>query len=68
MTCLVAAIGLVPAAFSSGIGSQVQKPLAIVVVGGMMLAPLLILLVLPVLIDLFSRHEPVLVAKEGAIS
>jgi len=68
MTCLVAAIGLVPAAFSSGIGSQVQKPLAIVVVGGMMLAPLLILLVLPVLIDLFSRHEPVLVATEGAIS
>lgn len=58
MTCLVAAIGLVPAAFSSGIGSQVQKPLAIVVVGGMVFAPLLILLVLPVLIDIFSRHIP----------
>ena len=58
MTCLVAAIGLVPAAFSSGIGSQVQKPLAIVVVGGMVFAPLLILLVLPVLIDIFSRHAP----------
>ena len=54
MTCIVAAIGLLPAAMSTGIGSQVQKPLALVVVGGMMLAPILILLVLPVLIDLFS--------------
>ncbi|MCI0998425.1 efflux RND transporter permease subunit, partial [Pseudomonas corrugata] len=48
MTCLVAAIGLLPAALSHGIGSQVQKPLALVVVGGMTLAPVLILLVLPV--------------------
>ncbi|WP_404712582.1 efflux RND transporter permease subunit [Sphingomonas sp. MMS24-J13] len=56
MTCLVAAIGLLPAALSTGIGSQVQKPLALVVVGGMALAPLLILLVLPVLIARFSRH------------
>jgi cobalt-zinc-cadmium resistance protein CzcA len=56
MTCLVAAIGLLPAALSNGIGSQVQKPLALVVVGGMSLAPLLILLVLPVLIDRFSRR------------
>jgi len=43
---------------STGIGSQVQKPLALVVVGGILLAPLLILLVLPVLIDLFSRRRP----------
>ncbi|WP_267381189.1 MULTISPECIES: CusA/CzcA family heavy metal efflux RND transporter [unclassified Sphingomonas] len=56
MTCLAAAIGLLPAALSGGIGSQVQKPLALVVVGGMTLAPLLILLVLPTLIDRFSRH------------
>jgi cobalt-zinc-cadmium resistance protein CzcA len=56
MTCLVAAIGLLPAALSHGIGSQVQKPLALVVVGGMTMAPLLILLVLPVLILRFSRH------------
>ena len=56
MTCLVAAIGLLPAAISTGIGSQVQKPLALVVVGGMSLAPLLILLVLPVLIEHFSLH------------
>ncbi len=58
MTCVIAAVGLLPAAISTGIGSQVQKPLAIVVVGGMMLAPMLILVILPVLIDLFSRRVP----------
>ncbi len=57
MTCLAAAIGLLPAAVSSGIGSQVQKPLALVVVGGMSLAPVLIFLVLPTLIAKFSRHR-----------
>ena len=50
MTCTVACVGLIPAAVSTGIGSQVQRPLALVVVGGMLLAPVLILLVLPVLI------------------
>ena len=59
MTCIVACVGLLPAAVSTGIGSQVQKPLALVVVGGMLLAPLLILTVLPVLIFMFSRHEPI---------
>jgi cobalt-zinc-cadmium resistance protein CzcA len=57
MTCIVACVGLLPAALSTGIGSQVQKPLAIVVVGGSLLAPILMLLVLPVLIDLFSRRQ-----------
>ena len=57
MTCIVACVGLIPAAFSTGIGSQVQRPLALVVVGGMLLAPLLILLVLPVLILRFSRRQ-----------
>jgi cobalt-zinc-cadmium resistance protein CzcA len=57
MTCVAACVGLLPAAVSTGIGSQVQKPLAIVVVGGILLAPVLILLVLPVLIDLFSRRR-----------
>jgi cobalt-zinc-cadmium resistance protein CzcA len=58
MTCLVACVGLLPAAVSTGIGAQVQRPLALVVVGGILLAPLLILLVLPVMIDLFSRRQP----------
>ena len=57
MTCVVACIGLVPAALSTGIGSQVQRPLALVVVGGMLLAPLLILIVLPVLILRFSPRQ-----------
>ena len=57
MTCIIAGVGLIPAAISSGIGSQVQKPLALVVVGGMMLAPILILITLPVLISLFSRRK-----------
>ncbi|WP_338698480.1 CusA/CzcA family heavy metal efflux RND transporter [Bradyrhizobium sp. 26S5] len=56
MTCVVAGVGLLPAAVSEGIGSQVQKPLAIVVVTGMMLAPLVILITLPVLISYFSRR------------
>ena len=54
MTCVIAGVGLLPAALSTGIGSQVQKPLAVVVVGGMMLAPAVILVTLPVLILLFS--------------
>ena len=57
MTCIIAGVGLFPAALSSGIGSQVQKPLAVVVVGGMMLAPILILVILPVLILMFSRRS-----------
>jgi cobalt-zinc-cadmium resistance protein CzcA len=56
MTCAVAGIGLLPAALSGGIGSQVQKPLAVVVVTGMALAPLVILITLPVLISIFSRR------------
>ncbi|HLJ63246.1 MAG TPA: efflux RND transporter permease subunit, partial [Stellaceae bacterium] len=55
MTCVAACVGLVPAALSTGIGSQVQKPLALVVVGGILLAPVLILIVLPVLIDAVRR-------------
>ncbi len=56
MTCIVACVGLLPAAVSTGIGSQVQRPLALVVVGGITLAPILILIVLPVLIDVCSRR------------
>jgi cobalt-zinc-cadmium resistance protein CzcA len=56
MTCFAACVGLLPAALSTGIGSQVQRPLALVVVGGILLAPVLTLLVLPVLIELFSKR------------
>lgn len=57
MTCIVAGVGLLPAAVSTGIGSQVQKPLAVVVVTGMALAPFVILITLPVLILIFSRRR-----------
>jgi cobalt-zinc-cadmium resistance protein CzcA len=57
MTCVAACVGLLPAAVSTGIGSQVQKPLALVVVGGIIVAPLLILVVLPVLIEVFTARE-----------
>jgi cobalt-zinc-cadmium resistance protein CzcA len=56
ITCIAACVGLLPAAVSTGIGSQVQRPLALVVVGGSLLAPLLILIVLPVLLFMFSRR------------
>jgi heavy metal efflux system protein len=49
MTALMAAIGLVPAAISTGIGSETQKPLAIVVIGGLVTATILTLLILPVI-------------------
>ena len=49
MTGLSACIGLVPAAISTGIGAQVQQPLACVVVGGMLLSPICSLLVIPTL-------------------
>ncbi len=57
MTCVIAGVGLLPAAISTGIGSQVQKPLAIVVVSGMTLAPILILLVLPALMAFLPRRR-----------
>ncbi len=49
MTALSACIGLLPAALSTGIGSQVQRPLAIVVVGGMFIGPIMLLIVVPAL-------------------
>ncbi len=57
MATLAAAIGLLPAAVATGIGSQAQKPLARVVVGGMLTAAVLILLVLPVLYDIVHRRR-----------
>ena len=68
MTCVVAGIGLLPAALSSGIGSQVQKPLAVVVVAGMMLAPIVILVTLPALISMFSRRRQPGPVAQGALA
>jgi cobalt-zinc-cadmium resistance protein CzcA len=49
MTSLSACIGLFPAAISTGIGSQVQRPLATVIVGGMLIGPVMLLIVVPAL-------------------
>ncbi len=53
MTALSAGVGLFPAAISHGIGSQVQRPLATVVVGGMLLGPIMLLVVAPALREAF---------------
>ncbi|MGA2245248.1 MAG: CusA/CzcA family heavy metal efflux RND transporter [Verrucomicrobiota bacterium] len=53
MTSLSACIGLLPAAMSHGIGSQVQRPLATVIVGGMLLGPVMLLIVVPALTMVF---------------
>jgi cobalt-zinc-cadmium resistance protein CzcA len=60
MTALMAMIGLMPAAVSHGIGSETQKPLAIVVIGGLITATILTLLILPVIYSLvfkFMHHR-----------
>ncbi|MEC8849422.1 MAG: CusA/CzcA family heavy metal efflux RND transporter [Pseudomonadota bacterium] len=57
MTALVAALGFVPMAFNTGIGSEVQRPLATVVVGGILSSTLLTLLVLPGLYRLLARRR-----------
>ncbi len=55
MTALLASLGLLPMALSHGIGAETQKPLAVVVIGGLVSATLLTLFVLPVLYVIFSK-------------
>ena len=59
MTALVASLGFVPMALAHGTGAEVQKPLAMVVIGGLISATALTLLVLPALYKVFSRAEGV---------
>jgi len=59
MTALMAAIGLLPAAVSTGIGSETQKPLAIVVIGGLITATVLTLLIFPIIYGFFNRKVKV---------
>ena len=73
MTALMAAIGLMPAAVSHGIGSETQKPLAIVVIGGLVTATILTLLILPCIYALVFRfmHQRAnrkMLKKTGLIS
>ena len=57
MTALVAAMGFLPMMLATGRGAEVQRPLATVVVGGILSSTALTLLVLPVLYRLFSRER-----------
>jgi len=57
MTALMASIGLLPAALSTGIGSESQKPLAIVIIGGLVTATVLTLLVFPIIFWVFNRKK-----------
>lgn len=72
MTALMAAIGLLPAAISTGIGSETQKPLAIVVIGGLITSTILTLLILPIIYSLVhvfmhKRQNMKLLKKMGAV-
>lgn len=73
MTALMAAIGLLPAAISTGIGSETQKPLAIVVIGGLVTSTILTLLILPVIYSkvyhlMHRRANRKLLRKMGIVS
>jgi cobalt-zinc-cadmium resistance protein CzcA len=57
MTMLVASLGFVPMALATGTGAEVQKPLATVVIGGLVTSTLLTLIVLPALYRLFERGD-----------
>lgn len=57
MTALMAMLGLLPAALSSGIGSESQKPLAVAIIGGLITATILTLLVFPIMFWIFYRKS-----------
>ena len=57
MTALVASLGFVPMALATGSGAEVQRPLATVVIGGLVTSTLLTLLVLPTVYGIFSRSS-----------
>ena len=56
ITALVASFGFIPMAISTGAGAEVQKPLATVVIGGLISSTILTLIVLPVLYGIFNKH------------
>lgn len=64
MTALVAALGFVPMALNTGIGAEVQRPLATVVIGGIISSTLLTLVVLPTLYHWFEQDAPACAAPE----
>ena len=67
MTALVASLGFVPMAIATGTGAEVQRPLATVVIGGILSSTLLTLLVLPLLYRLVHRNDPSEADAAGAV-
>jgi cobalt-zinc-cadmium resistance protein CzcA len=67
MTALVASLGFLPMALSNGAGAEVQRPLATVVIGGLLIATCLTLFVLPILYIMFEKGIKVTPAKVAAI-
>lgn len=57
MTAMVASLGFLPMAISSGAGAEVQKPLATVVIGGLITSTTLTLIVLPLLYIIFTKSK-----------
>jgi cobalt-zinc-cadmium resistance protein CzcA len=66
MTALVASLGFVPMALATGTGAEVQRPLATVVIGGLISATLLTLVVLPALYARFGGKDVVVPARDAA--
>jgi cobalt-zinc-cadmium resistance protein CzcA len=67
MTAMLAILGLMPAAMSSGVGSETQRPFAVVIIGGLVTAVPVTLFVLPVLYSFLVRKVPALTSDEDAL-
>src|ERR1035437_3310561 len=68
MTAMMAICGLLPAAISTGIGSETQKPLAIVIIGGLITATFLVLVILPVIFEIAYRRDHRIVDAPSEVS
>jgi cobalt-zinc-cadmium resistance protein CzcA len=66
MTAMMAGLGLLPAALSHGIGSETQRPFAVVIVGGIVSATVFTLMLLPLLYSLVANEDPVLSGEPEA--
>jgi cobalt-zinc-cadmium resistance protein CzcA len=64
MTALVATLGFVPMALNTGVGAEVQRPLATVVIGGLLVDNTLTLVILPALYSLFGSRDAVRIREE----
>jgi cobalt-zinc-cadmium resistance protein CzcA len=63
MTALLAILGLMPAALSSGVGSETQRPFAVVIISGLVTAVAVTLFVLPFAYSLIARHPAAAVTE-----